>query len=222
MREEAHRRGFTLVEVLLAVAILSVIVVMLLSSFQGAAQTLEILSDRAGSFRQLRIGMDRIGTDLSGAVSASGNDTTALTCRSDKFADKPASTLVFTAFTLPDTAGSRPPSALVKVRYFPRVSEDGGSIELFREQADLPLVENALSTTEVRLATRLQGFQVELYDGTSWTREWPPQGASKHLLPKKVSFILTDHRGQEFKRTVPLPLAGRETSVLYSGKRSGG
>jgi len=221
MKERARRGGFTLVEVLLALAILSTIVVLLLSSFKGAEQTREILSDRSLSFRQLRISMDRIGTDLAGAVSAQGKDTTEFSCKTDKFADKPASTLIFTAFEIPDASGSRPPSAHVKVRYFPKVSEDGNYIELHREQADLPLIENRIATTEFRIASNLLGFQVEMFDGTTWSKEWPPPGSSKYRLPRKVSFILTDYRGQEFKRTVPLPLSGQESSVLFSGKRTG-
>jgi len=219
----ARRAGFTLVEVLLALAILSTILVLLLSSFKGAEQTIEILLDRSDAFRQIRIGMDRIGTDLSGALSSQGNESTAFSCKADKFSGKPASTLVFTAFALPDTTGARPPSGLVKVRYFPKVSEDGKHIELHREQSDLPLIENRIPTNESRIASRLLGFRVELFDGKSWVQEWPPSsGGSKHLLPGKVTFVLTDHRGQEFKRSIPLRLAGQEASTLFSGKRSGG
>ncbi len=214
MRRNAAGEGFTLVEVLISLAILSTIVVLLLSSFTGAEQTLDILRDRSVSFRQLRIGMDRLGTDLNGAVTAQGKETTAFVCKADKFADMPASTLVFTAFVLPDASGTRPPSALVKVRYYPKLSEDGASIELHREQADLPLVENRFTTTEFRIASRLLGFSVEMFDGTNWTKEWPPPGGSTYLLPKKVAFVLKDYRGQEFRRAVPLPLAGMEASVL--------
>ena len=216
---KSRGRGFTLIEVLLTLAILSTILVLLLSSFKGAERTLEILSDRSGAFRQLRICMDRIGTDLAGAFSSQGNETTAFSCKADKFSEKPASTLLFTAFDLPDATGARPASGLVKVRYFPKVSEDGKYIELHREQADLPLIENRIPTSESRLASRLLGFRVELFDGRNWIQEWPPPGGSKFLLPGKVSFVLTDHRGQEYKRTIPLPLAGQEASTLFSGKR---
>jgi len=215
----ARRAGFTLVEVLLALAILSTILVLLLSSFKGAEQTIEILLDRSDAFRQIRIGMDRIGTDIEGAFSSQGNETTAFSCKADKFSGKPASTLLFTAFDLPDATGVRPSSGFVKVRYFPKVSEDGKHIELHREQADLPLIENRIPTSESRLASRLLGFRVELFDGRNWNQEWPPQGGSKFTLPKKVSFVLTDLRGQEYKRTIPLTLAGQETSTLFSGKR---
>ncbi len=219
MKTPGRIGGFTLVEVLLTLAILSTILLLLLSSFTGAERTLEILTDRSGAFRQLRISMDRIGTDLAGTLSSQGNETAFFTCRTDKFSEKPASTLTFLAFALPDTTGARPPSGLVKVRYFPKVSEDGRYIELHREQSELPLIENRIPTSESRLASRLLGFRVELFDGQKWNQEWPPQGGRKDILPKKVSFLLTDHRGQEFKRTVPLPLAGQEGSTLFSGKR---
>ncbi|HSL92739.1 MAG TPA: hypothetical protein VK863_08820, partial [Candidatus Limnocylindrales bacterium] len=111
-------------------------------------------------------------------------------------------------------------SDLVRIKYFPKVSEDGRFIELHREQSDLPLLENKIPTGESRLASRLLGFRVELFDGTAWHREWPPSGgATKWRLPRKVSIVLTDFLGQEFRRLLPLPLAGQEASVTYSGKR---
>jgi general secretion pathway protein J len=219
MTSKNHRGGFTLIEILLALAILSVVLVLLLSSFTGAGRGLEILTERSGSFRQLRIAMDRMGTDLEGAFSSAGAAATALTCTQDQFSGKPASTLIFTAYSLPDTTGARPPSDLVRIRYFPKISEDGKFLELHREQSDLPLIENKIPTGESRLAARLQGFRVELYDGNAWLKDWPPPGRSKWTLPKKATLVITDFLGQEFRRTVPLPLAGQEAAGIYSGKR---
>jgi len=219
MTAKNRRGGFTLVEILLALAILSVVLVLLLSSFTGAGRGLEVLTERSGSFRQLRITMDRMGTDLEGAFSSTGAEATALTCSQDQFSGKPASTLIFTAYSLPDISGARPPSDLVKIKYFPKISEDGRFLELHREQSDLPLIENGIPTGESRLASRLQGFRVELYDGTAWLKDWPPPGKSKWTLPGKVTLVLTDFLGQEFRRTIPLPLAGQEASGIFSGKR---
>lgn len=217
----ANRRpgGFTLVEILLALAILSVIMVLLLGSFTGASRSLEILTERSGNFRQMRITMDRIGSDLDGAFASIGSEPTTFTCKMDQFSGKPASTLIFTSYVLPDTTGARPASDIVRIRYFPKVSEDGRSIEIHREQADLPLIENKILTVESRLATRIQGFRVELYDGTAWQTEWPKSGGNKWVLPKKVNLVITDSVGEVFHRTIPLPLAGKEGTGLYSGKR---
>jgi prepilin-type N-terminal cleavage/methylation domain-containing protein len=217
-----RRDGFTLVEVLLALAILATILALLLASFTGASRGLDILKERSGLFRQIRIGTDRIGTDLAGAFSSTTVSATAFTCRADQFSGKPASTLIFTAFVLPDTTAVRPSTDIVKIKYFPKVSEDGRHIDLYREQSDLPLIENRMSTSESRLAAGLLGFRVEMFDGKNWTPDWPPGGgAGSGRLPKKVAFVVVDARGQEYRRTFPIPLAGGELSTLYSGKREG-
>jgi prepilin-type N-terminal cleavage/methylation domain-containing protein len=217
-----HSNGFTLVEVLLSLAILATILTLLLSSFTGASRGLEILTQRSGEFRRIRIGMDRIGADLLGAFSTSTFETTAFTCKTDQFSGKPASTLVFTAFALPDISGARPASDIVKVRYFPKVGEDGKTIDLYREQSDLPLIENRMTTSESKLVTGLTGFRVELSSGDKWLTEWPggDLGATKGKLPKKISFVFIDSIGKEYRRTMYLPLAGQEASILFSGKRT--
>ena len=214
--------GFTLIEILLALAILSTILTLLLSAFTGAGRTLDILKERSGAFRQIRIGMDRLGTDLAGAFSSTAVAATAFTCRTDQFSGNPASTLIFTAFVLPDTSAVRPSTDIVKIRYYPKVSVDGKHIDLYREQSDLPLIENKMLTSESRLATGLLGFRVEMYDGQIWTPDWPPGGGTgSNRLPKKVAFVLTDALGQEYRRTFPVLLAGGEPSTLFSGKRAG-
>ena len=221
MRGTAGNRGFTLLEVLLTLAIFSVILVLLLSSFTGTERTREILTDRSRDFRQLRMSIDRIGSDLAGAFSSTRIEATALTCHEDTLSGKPASTLVFTAFVLPESGGPRPSGDIVKIKYYPKLDRDGTFLELYREESSLPLIENKIPTREVRMADRLLGFRVEFPNGDAWTKEWPPGGLSKSPLPRKVAFILTSSSGQEYRRVVSLPLSGQEASVPFSGKRTG-
>lgn len=221
MRRTAGIRGFTLLEILLALGIFSVIIILLLSSFTGTERSREILSDRSRDFRQLRMSLDRIGSDLAGAFSSAAIEATALTCHEDTLAGKPAATLVFSAFVLPEPGDTRPSEDLVKLKYYPKLDKDGEFLELYREESSLPLIENRIPTREVRMADRLLGFRVEFSDGDTWTKEWPSGGKSKRSLPEKVAFILTASSGQEYRRVVSLPLAGQEASVLFSGKRGG-
>jgi len=212
-------RGFTLLEVLLTLAIFSVILVLLLSSFTGTERSREILTDRSRDFRQLRMSIDRIGSDLEGAFSSADIEATALTCQEDIFSGKPAATLVFTAFVLPESGGPRPAGDIVKIRYYTKLDRDGTFLELYREESSLPLIENRIPTREVRMANRLLGFRVEFSDGDTWTKMWPPGGRSKSSLPGKIAFILTASSGQEYRRVVSLPLSGQEAYVPFSGKR---
>ncbi len=217
-RALASRRGFTLVELLLAFAIFATILLVLLAAFTGTERARDILSDRSRAFRQIRGALDRIGTDLSGAFAADGIDGSALTVRTDDFSGKTASTLVFTGFTIPEPGDVRPAVDIVKVKYSARVAADGSALDLYREQADLPLIENRIATREVRIAERLSAFKVEAWDGTDWVKEWPTGGRKATTLPKKVAFVLTDAAGMEYRRVIPLVLAGQEANVLQSGK----
>jgi prepilin-type N-terminal cleavage/methylation domain-containing protein len=219
MRPVGRSRGFTLVEVLLTLAIFSAVMVLLLSSFTGAERVREGLSSRSRDFRQIRIVLDRIGAELQGAFASNAVEDAAMTCVADKFSGKPASTLIFTAFTAADTGGGRPSAGVVKLKYFPRVGPDGLFVELHREESFLPLIENRIPTHQARMADRLLGFRVELHDGESWTDRWPPERRSGSALPERIAVILTDSRGIEYRRVVPLHLAGQEAQLPYSGRR---
>lgn len=216
-----RRPGFTLIEVLLTLAVLSVVLLLLLSAFTGTGRAREVLSSRAREFRQVRLVMDRVGTEIQGAIASPHREESALTCQEDQFSGKPAATLAFTALREPESESGRPPSDIVKVRYFPRLSADGKSLELHREQSDLPFLGSRIPSRDALVAEGLQGFRVELYDGTSWHREWPAGGRTKTGLPKKVAFELTGQRGEKYRREVPIPLAGQEAELILSGRRPG-
>jgi prepilin-type N-terminal cleavage/methylation domain-containing protein len=213
------RQGFTLVEILLSLAILSVVLLLLLSAFTGAARSREALTARSREFRQIRIALDRIGTDLQGAFSSAIRQDSALTCKEDQLSGNPAATFVFTAFQLPEPGVGRPPANVVKIKYYPRVGADGTSMELHREQSDLPFLENKIPLREALLAVGLKGFRVELYNGTGWVKEWPPPGKTSTTLPKKAAVTLMDSRGDAYRREILLPLSGQEGVLTYSGRR---
>ncbi len=216
----ASRRGFTLVEVLLAFAIFATVLLVLLSAFTGAERARNILSDRSRTYRQIRAGLDRIGTDLFGAFASDRVQGSALTVRTDDFSGKTASTLVLTTFSLPEPCEVRPTTDIVKVKYSARLTADGTLLDLYREQADLPLIENRIATREVRIAQNLSSFKVEAWTGSQWVKEWPQAGGRAAALPQKVAFVLADAAGKEYRRVVPVVLAGQEGMVLFSGKRS--
>ncbi|MBI5905751.1 MAG: prepilin-type N-terminal cleavage/methylation domain-containing protein [Deltaproteobacteria bacterium] len=222
MTPPSRSRGFTLVEILLSLSVLSVILLLLLSAFTGAGRARDILSARSREFRQVRLALDRIGTELQGAFAAAHREDTALTCREDQFSGKPAATLVFLSFRLPEAGGIRPPADTVKIKYFPRIGADGRSLDLYREQSDLPMIENRIPSSESLVAEGLRGFRVELWDGAAWVREWPPPGKPKTALPKKAAVTMIDVRGETFRREIPIPLAGVEGTALLSGRRSQG
>ncbi|HEX7519615.1 MAG TPA: hypothetical protein VF325_04975, partial [Candidatus Deferrimicrobium sp.] len=210
-----------LLEILLALSVLSILLLLLLSAFTGAVRVRETLSSRARGFRQIRLVLDRVGTDLMGAFAVTTRAESALTVREDQLSGMPAATLTFTAFQLSDGDSGHPPAEIVKIRYFPRIGADGVTLELRREQSDLPFIGNQIPARESVVAEGLRGFRIELYDGTTWVKEWPAGGKVNTALPKKAAVTLVDARGDIYRREVPIPLAGQEGSVTYSGRRPG-
>jgi hypothetical protein len=181
----------------------------------------ETLSSRAREFRQIRLVLDRVGTDLMCAFAISAREESALTLREDQLSGMPAATLTFTSFQIPDGDIGHPPAEIVKIRYFPRIGADGATLELHREQSDLPFVDNKIPLRESAVADHLRGFRVEAYDGGSWVKEWPSGGNTKTALPKKVAITLVGERGETYRREVPITLAGQENNLGWSGRRSG-
>ncbi len=219
MRPARRYGGFTLIEILLALAILAVVMLLLLSAFTGAVRARDILFGRSRDFRQIRLTMDRIGTDLQDAFASSVRQDSGLTCREDRFSGNPAATLVFTAFQLPETDGRRPPADVVKIKYYPKVGADGTTLDLYREESDLPFIGNKIPLREALVAEGLRGFRVELYDGSAWVKEWPSSGKPATSLPAKAAVTLTDGSGNTYRREIPIPLSGQEGVLTYSGRR---
>ncbi len=219
IRVPLKERGFTLIEILMALAIFSSILVLLLSAFTGAARTREMLADRYGKSRQKAMTVDRLGSDIAGAVSATRLADTHMSSHEDTFSGQPGATFAFTAFTPASDLDERLSSGLVKIRYFPKVASEAGFLDIYREQSDLALIENRLPVRESRIAHRIKGFRIELFDGTAWKKEWPPGPDKKGALPKKVAITLIDDNGDELRREVDVILNGRESQSLFSGKR---
>jgi type II secretion system protein J len=214
--------GFTLVEILLALAILAVVMVLLLSAFTGAVRARDVLFGRSRDFRQVRLTLDRMGTDLQDAFASSIRQDSGLSCKEDTLSGFPAATLAFTAFQLPETDGRRPPADVVKIKYYPRVGADGTTLDLYREEADLPFLANKIPVREALVAEGLRGFRVELYDGANWITQWPATGKPATTLPEKAAVTVIDGQGNTYRREIPIFLAGQEGVLTYSGRRPSG
>ena len=164
--------------------------------------------------------VDRFGSDITGAVSAIKLTETHMASKEDVFSGQPAATFSFCAFTVANDSSGRLSTGLVKIRYFPKVSSEAGFLDLYREQSDLALIENRFPIRESRIARRIKGFRIELFDGTTWQKEWPPAPEKKGTLPKKIAIILIDAKGEKVRREVAVVLSGMEPQILFSGKRT--
>jgi len=185
-RSNGSNRGFTLIEVLVAVAIgavlLSALYATYFSVFRGAAAAQTMLEDRlrAGRF------VDRFSMDIHGAYFKSNSDIS-------RFEGGPqgmGSSVSFTAFTYPALKKGFPASGITGVAYFTEDTQEG--LKVFREVWNPYLGERASSV----ILAGVRSFEVSYFNGASWVKAWDSGGEKK--LPVAVRAAVTLAGGEEF------------------------
>jgi len=177
-------KGFTLLEVLIALLILVLLAGALYGTYFSVTRASSAARERTGQLRDLRVTLDLLRRELSAAWYHSANTRLHFVVEDRDVFGKPASTLEFTAFTVP-RQGSVPCSDVMTVRYRPLEREEN-SLILSRQTRDLYLDSK---TEPYPLTGKIEGFLVECHDGNAWLKSWDT--ALNGRLPKAVRVTIT-------------------------------
>ncbi len=173
-RSCAGNRGFTLLEVLVAVAVSAILLTALyatfFSVFRAGGTSSELLEARLRTGRFIdRFSRDVHGAYIEGKVGA------------DLFVGEPkgmGSVVSFMSFTYPVIKKGTPASGLAGVSYSTTETADGLSV--FREVWNPYVGEKA----RAEILKHVRSFEVEYYDGSSWVKAWDSTRVNK--LPAAV------------------------------------
>jgi general secretion pathway protein J len=187
-------KGFTLVEILIAVAITSFLLMAVYGIFTSVSHAKRRLDTDGQGYHQARVLFDRLGRELRGTYV---NRKTIGTLfrggtneRGNLFLD-----LTTTAHTPQGGTGA----GIVVVRYElldDRENEVSHKILIRRES---PLFHDAENQAEGSpLATGIEEMTLGFFDGQSWLSEWDDRNGS--ALPQRVSIFLKIAMGE---RSVP-------------------
>jgi general secretion pathway protein J len=212
--EIRNGNGFTLIEVLLAMAILAVIMSVIYGSFSTAGRNVEQAEAARDETDLARTLLSKLTDDLANAyynpnmnpVNPNTNANVNLTILygkkaeagegEDKVRHDSLSLTTLTNFFLlrPDSKETE----LLEVGYFFKEKPDGSGYSLYRREkrelsADVPPLEGGV---EYEITDRVEGLQFRYYNGTTWVDEWDTR--TLRVLPKAVELALTLDTGKVY------------------------
>lgn len=189
MSNRVAEGGFTLLEVLIALALLSLVAGALYGTFFALTKGRKTATASMEERRELRSTLDLLRRELSGVYykGPNGNKRLHFVVEDRDQYGKPASILEFTAIAPPSPDNSS--SDQVLVRYEPLVKD--GKMLLSRQSRDLYLEAEPPRYPQME---ELSAFLVECYDGSKWVKSWDT--AINFGLPKAVRVTVTVKEGE--------------------------
>ncbi len=204
-----NRQGFTLIEVLLAMAILAAVVTVVYASFSTAGQNVERAEKVRDETDLARTLMARMSDDITNAFILGGNVSTGFVGKKEETeiegTDHRFDGLSLTTLTNWRRPGSKE-TELWEVGYSFKETPDGkGRVLVRREKRELTRDEPFLEGgEEYELTDRVADLQLR-YTGDggatpTWKDEWDSRQSS--ALPKRVEISLTLDNGRFYTTQV--------------------
>lgn len=203
-RGKGHR-GFTLVELMIAISVLAMISGLLYGAFNGLANTRAGVSRLANRFHEGRAAIRRISHELRGAyLSAHIPINQNLAVQATSFIgtrDRPTDRVDFNSFSHRRLDRNSKESDQAEISYFGSPNPDGsGRIDLVRRISPrLDLEPDRGGRIQV-LATDVDQFELSYLDASSgqWVDKWDTTQAlgQSNQLPLQVRVLLTLNGGQ--------------------------
>ncbi len=233
----AGERGFTLIEVLIALFLTAVLLTSVYYTFFSMLESREVISEEFERQREVRRFIDLLGMEIESAYVSGSNKNTLFTGYERGLGAKKFARLEFTYFTHTVVAKDNPAGDLKTVRYSVEEGEEGRTY-LFKERWDAFIGLGGKGSFKVEAVEDILGFNATYFNGNSWVKAW--QNSTGIGAPEAVKFVLTVRKGEgtekytftssprinvvagAVRRVAPVPKTRRRTLPGAAGMGGGG
>jgi type II secretory pathway pseudopilin PulG len=181
------RAAFTLIEVLLALAVTLLVVLLVVGIFRTVVDVTSGQRQRQQTDYAAGEAVDRLSADLGSLFSLPGDDACAITLRKGGADAESSEELSFCTLQTPPAGEDLRWASVSRVAW--RVVAAGGTSMLVRVAAPH---RTPGATNEAILVAALERFRVQLHDGAAWQDTWPPKddappprGARLEIAPRE-------------------------------------
>ncbi len=210
----SHRltsKGFTLVEILIAVAIVSLILTIIYGSYTSSIDTMNYTQEKMEVFSMTRLTLSRMNEELTSSFFSEDSEDVMFSGEEGK--------IDFISSSHERIFKDSKECDLVEIGYFTEAAEVGasGTESLLVRRESLSLWRRADRTPDddvleggekEKLVEGLKGIEFKYYDGEEWRDEWDSKEES--CLPQAVKVILKFPE-KELSTTAFVPLGKRES-----------
>lgn len=212
-----NAKGFTLLELLVALGIVAVLVTVLYETFSAVLQSTKQVEEVAEMDQMARISLGVLTNELRSAYWRSEGDqpTSFIFIGMDgESGGRPSDTLRFTTLSQSRTGAGIGDPSLSEVEYeLITVPGTETAVLMHREETNLlSLSEKTLEQFE--LAEQVSGLNFRYFDGENWADEW--SASDQKRLPKavEIQILFKDLTGRErpFTTQTDIPIGQTQTS----------
>ena len=167
------QKGFTLLELLVSLALLSIILAAIYSTFFLSQKAIEGVDELLLKLQECRMTMDTMGREMDSILYSTVNKNSLFKIEDRDFFGKDASGVTFTSFS-PLVPG------LSVISYY--VEEKDGVLSVFKK------IKNASDTSGdpegIEVIEKIEAFTVEVLNDGKWIRTWDTAVTGK--IPERI------------------------------------
>lgn len=219
-------RGFTLLEIVIAIFIFALIVSAVLGAYRGTFAIMDETETQEDTYQTARIALERITADLACAYLTESNrsprtdpldsEEVLFHGEAKEIGGLPCGELRFLSLAHLDFSDQRPLAEPAEVTYYGAADQEEGVLRLYRSDTPLSREKPESGTGGVILCKGLSSIQFIYYDANGQSHEdWDSsEGPFKGKLPSRVAILMEFANPRDVKRPyrfmtgVAIPMGG--------------
>ncbi len=174
------QQGFTLVEILIAVAIASLILTIIYRSYATSIDTMNYTREKMDAFSIIRLTLSRMNEEITSSFFAEDSKVAVFSGGEGK--------IDFVSSSHERIFKDSREYDLSEIGYFTEPEEEGERLSLWRREDRTPDDDVLEGGEREKIIDGLEGLEFKYYDGKEWLSEWDSK--EERGLPQAVGITL--------------------------------